>query len=101
MQLQLSFEFLAYLALAFVALGVIVGAEGSWQGTLQHLSGAYSMYMLAERINSALLSSSPSAYASLGSLGMCNLTFADGVMETRYGNFSIIGDINKQSICGN
>lgn len=99
MRLQLSFEFLVYLALAFVSIGTIITMEAGWQTALQRFRGEYSMYMLAQRINAALLSGSTNSYALLAQTQMCNQTFNGGLMETKYGNFSIIGDINVQSIC--
>ncbi len=99
MKLQLSFEFMAYLALAFVSIAIIVATQAGWQNAIQEFRGEYSMYMLAQQINAALLSGNANSYAALSYTQMCNQTFNGGLMETKYGNFSIIGDINVQSVC--
>ncbi len=99
MRMQLSIEFLAYLALAFVSIGTIVAMETGWQTALLRFRGEYSMYLLAQQINAVLLSGNANSYATLAHTQMCNQTFSAGLMETKYGNFSIIGDINVQSIC--
>ncbi len=99
MKLQLSFEFMAYLTLAFVSIGTIVAMEAGWQNAIQHFRAEYNMYMLAQQINAVLLSGNANSYAALAHTQMCNQTFNGGLMETKYGNFSIIGDINVQSIC--
>lgn len=99
MRLQLSFEFLGYLAIAFISISTIVGMEASWHTAIQNFRGEYGMFMLAQQINGMLLSGNSNNYAMLASTQMCNQTFSGDIMETKYGNFSIIGEINAQSIC--
>ncbi len=99
MKLQLSLELLAYVSLAFISLGIITNALYFWNAKVEHFSGEYNMYMLAQRINSAILSGDPHAYLIASNTQICNLTVENGTLYTIYGNFSIIGNINTTAFC--
>lgn len=96
MKAQLSLEMLVYLALAFVSVGIILGVAREWYSLFQYSSGQYLMYQLAQRINYALLSGATLvAYP-----GLCDQNFSGGYMETMYGNFSMVMQVNKSALCG-
>lgn len=94
---QLSFEFMVYLSLAGLSLLSSLSLLNHFSGSIQSSLYRYELSDLVSKVNLASLTGITSQLVLPIPQALCNATVIGDRLVTKYGNFSLAGELNLKN----